>query len=846
MSASIPNAQFYAYGGLQDNGSWGGPSMVRNDSGPVNTDWYRVGSGDGFITIADPNDPFQIYFESQNGGMGRIHLKTGDRGFIRPRATRGVRYRFNWKTPYILSPHNSQIHYSAGNYVFRSVSKGDNTQAISPEISRTNEGAGSAISESAMEEGVLYAGTTDGGLWVTNDGGMNWVNLFDEPEKLDESAEDQPPAPANSSGGGQGGGGRASRGFGGARFAAMLRQSDANKDGKIQRDELPGRMQALMTRFDTDGDGVIDEKELAAIAGASTPPAEGEKEDPPAEGEKKDPPTEGEKKDPPAEGEKKDPPTEGEKKDPPAEGEKKDPPAEGEKKDPPAEGEKRKIRRLNPRPRPTRPPAIRTTNAKIGAAAIRAGAMPSRSNPSRSLRSLRTRPKKRSLSRKKNRRAKAETEESSATQQEPAAEASDDPVSGVWTGRMMNENLPAERRNFTLTLRMKTGGSVSGVFGSSRGEFELTDGKFDPQTRRLTAMADLGQMQFEFSGVIEGAKFTGEMSARGGQFQLPVEAERTGDAAATADDKAAPDSEAKSIKDWLPGPRWISSLEASKFARGRCYMTLDGHRSNDDEPYVFATDNYGRSWRSIRANLPTSAGSTRVIREDIVNADVLYLGCEFSCWVSIDRGRSWTRLNSNLPTVAVHEFAQHATSGEIVAGTHGRALWVADISLIRQLSEKSINADAHLYEPNTVVRWRSLPERGDSGTRAFKGQNPPSGAVLAYSLGQRANSLELTVTNLRGEVLYRGEELSSDPGLHVVRWDLTQQVSTPSGRGGGRGGRGGFGGGRGRFGRRSVPNGSYLVTLAVNGNELKQELKIVGDPDFPSTTAGGELEEFGF
>ena len=118
-----PNKDYHVYGGLQDNGSWGGPARVRNDSGSTNNDWYRVGSGDGFIVLVDPKDKDQIYFESQNGAMGRIHLATGERGFIRPRAPRGTRYRFNWKTPFILSPHNSQLHYSAGNHVFRSVYK---------------------------------------------------------------------------------------------------------------------------------------------------------------------------------------------------------------------------------------------------------------------------------------------------------------------------------------------------------------------------------------------------------------------------------------------------------------------------------------------------------------------------------------------------------------------------------------------------------------------------------------------------------------------------------------------------------------------------------------------------
>ncbi len=185
---------YKVYGGLQDNGSWGGPSRSASGQGIVNSDWFRVGGGDGFVTLVDENDPDLIYFESQNGGMGRNNLRTGEQGFFRPRAPRRseIKYRFNWKTPFILSPHNSRIHYSAGNHVFRSFNRGEGNKRISPEITNLSSGSASALSESPVQAGVIYVGTTDGAGWMTEDGGNEWKPLFYQKVEEEPDEEDEP------------------------------------------------------------------------------------------------------------------------------------------------------------------------------------------------------------------------------------------------------------------------------------------------------------------------------------------------------------------------------------------------------------------------------------------------------------------------------------------------------------------------------------------------------------------------------------------------------------------------------------------------------------------------------
>jgi photosystem II stability/assembly factor-like uncharacterized protein len=475
---------YKVYGGLQDNGSWGGPARTRTATGPTNEDWFSVGGGDGFVCRVDPNDPDQIYAESQGGAFTRMNLRTGERASFRPRPVeQGKRLRFNWNSPFLLSHHNSKIYYCAGNYVFKSLDRGNDLQPISPDITASTKGSATALSESPKSPKVLWVGTDDGALWVTRDGGVKWVNV----------------------------------------------------------------------------------------------------------------------------------------------------------------------------------------SKNVG----------------------------------------------------------------------------------------------------------------------------------------------------------------------------------------LPGPRWVATIEASRVKEGRCYVCFDAHRSDDDEPYVFVTEDYGQTWKSIRANLPW--GSTRCLREDTVNPDLLYCGTEFGIWASINRGEYWTKINHNLPTVAVHEVAIHPTAGEIIAATHGRSIWILDVTPLRQATKESVTADAHLFKPQTAVRWQQDPRHGGTNRR-FIGQNPPNGAQLYYSLTKPAESVSVKVLDVEGKTMTQ-LRASGEPGLHHVTWNLALGAGGGGkggfGGGGGGGGMGGFKGGKGKgqgaggkgaadqppplgvpgfAGGRAAPSGTYRVVLTVDGREFSQVLRLEADP----------------
>ena len=210
--ANLPVTQFYrvavdestpfynVYGGTQDNNTLGGPSRTTSTHGITNADWFVTVGGDGFFAAVDPKDPNIVYSEWQYGGLVRFDRKTGERIDIQPKSAPGeAPLRWNWDAPVIISPHNHQRLYFAAQRIFRSDDRGDNWTPISGDISRQIDrnklkmmgrvwsvdavaknastslyGNIVSLTESPKAEGLLYAGTDDGLVNITEDGGKNW------------------------------------------------------------------------------------------------------------------------------------------------------------------------------------------------------------------------------------------------------------------------------------------------------------------------------------------------------------------------------------------------------------------------------------------------------------------------------------------------------------------------------------------------------------------------------------------------------------------------------------------------------------------------------------------------
>jgi hypothetical protein len=187
-------APYNVYGGLQDNGSWMGPSQ--SAGGIENRDWDNVGGGDGFWVQPDPLDPDVVYSESQGGTISRYSRKTNQSKVIQPQKTKGEdKHRWNWNTPIVCGIKNPKSLYIGAQYLFKTDDRGQSWQRISPDLTTNDpvkqkqaESGGVTVDNtsaenhctiftigpSPLDENTIYVGTDDGNIQVTRDGGKNW------------------------------------------------------------------------------------------------------------------------------------------------------------------------------------------------------------------------------------------------------------------------------------------------------------------------------------------------------------------------------------------------------------------------------------------------------------------------------------------------------------------------------------------------------------------------------------------------------------------------------------------------------------------------------------------------
>jgi hypothetical protein len=224
----------------------------------------------------------------------------------------------------------------------------------------------------------------------------------------------------------------------------------------------------------------------------------------------------------------------------------------------------------------------------------------------------------------------------------------------------------------------------------------------------------------------------------------------------------------------LPKKTWVSRVEPSHFDSATVYVAFDNHRENDFRPYLYVSNDFGKTFRSTVNNLPTGgADFVHVIREDPVKRDLLFVGTDLGAYVSTDRGATWQRFMTGLPTVPVHDLKIHPRDRELIAATHGRSIWIVDISPLEEMNNTVMAQSTNFFTPKTAYQYATAATQNFPGNKYFLAPNPSFGAELVYRLtsGAPRDSARIVVTNVRGDTV-RTITGPGGPGVHRVYWDL--------------------------------------------------------------------------
>ena len=281
----------------------------------------------------------------------------------------------------------------------------------------------------------------------------------------------------------------------------------------------------------------------------------------------------------------------------------------------------------------------------------------------------------------------------------------------------------------------------------------------------------------------------------------------------------------------LPPQAWVSSIDAGHFDEGTVYATFDLHMFGDLRPYAYRSGDYGKTWSALVAPDSPVRGYAHVIKQDLANPDLLFLGTELGLWVSLDGGKQWAHYKGgDLPAVAVRDLAIHPRDHDLVIATHGRGIWIVDdITPLRALTPATLASNAVFLKARPIVQ--RVPAQGGwaNGDAAFVGPNPPGDAVITYYQKKRHIFGDLTI-----EVLDQtGRQVGTVPsskrrGLNRVTWAMRlPPPKVPSAASVAFGA---------AFGPRLLP-GTYTVKMSKDKDTYTTPLLLVPDPRTKHTPA---------
>ena len=286
----------------------------------------------------------------------------------------------------------------------------------------------------------------------------------------------------------------------------------------------------------------------------------------------------------------------------------------------------------------------------------------------------------------------------------------------------------------------------------------------------------------------------------------------------------------------LPKNAWVSSIDAGHFDEGTAYATFDLHTFGNMSPYVYKTTDFGKSWTPIVGASSTVRGYAHVVKEDLVNKDLLFVGTEMGLWVSPDGGSQWAQYKGgDFPNVAVRDLAIHPRDNDLVIATHGRGIWIIDdITPLRALTQDVLSKDIVFLQAEPAVQKIQAFGGWANGDAAFVGDNSPDEAVITYYQKKRHIFGDLKIEVLDPD----GKSLGTIPaskrrGLNRVKWSmrLPAPIVPPAAS---------LAGGA-TTGPRILP-GNYMIRMTKDKAVYETPLKVVLDPRAKYTVADRQAQ----
>lgn len=272
----------------------------------------------------------------------------------------------------------------------------------------------------------------------------------------------------------------------------------------------------------------------------------------------------------------------------------------------------------------------------------------------------------------------------------------------------------------------------------------------------------------------------------------------------------------------IPYDRWVKRVVPSAFDDKVCYVAYSGYRThNEDKTYLYVTRDKGKTFEDISGGLMNPLFD---VEEDPDNANVLYIAGDAGIQVTIDGGKTWVPFSITAPAVVVRDMAIQKRDREMAIATYGRGFYIADIGPFKEFKPELFQKDAHLFDVKETIRWNRLEQRGEQYGEFAKVANPPIGTNLYYYLKAEAKSVKLIIKDLEGNLIQEATGIAKK-GLQKVFWGLNRQAQGDQSPAGGTRG-GGQRGGR----VQQADNGTYKVTLNVDGKDIETK-KLVVSPD---------------